>query len=313
MAGSTTTTEHPDRAARLAISREKYVAPFDVDPTMRFYSPQENVDGLAHPRVAEWLRFITEEYEPDLPSGEPVLLLIPCTRTKPYSMSLEHRRINGALADAGFTSTRQAKAPAGFPDPSPLVRGTGPRRIVVHRMVISEPMGVVPYELMYQWRGEQAPASSYDDPGLFEERGTSVSPWHPRHSAEEDPRHPGRWRWGPNEKADYAVMHNAMSAAITSVLDRIGGRYVRRIAWVAPGLTHRSFLSSYSQKRAEHLPASRQAHGERLDLVGVNDHCRHQVDVRPTADELATAVRRRIAHPFLEPAALDLMVHAVTD
>ena len=55
-------------------------------------------------------------------------------------------------------------------DTSPLVRG----QTVVHRVVVSEPMGLVPYEFVYYWKGRYSPATSYDDPGLFESRGTSV-------------------------------------------------------------------------------------------------------------------------------------------
>jgi hypothetical protein len=294
--------EAPERAARLGVSAEKYVAPFVLDPTMRFYSPQENVDGLTHPRVRAWLDFVRHDYTPDLPDGRAVLLLVPCTRTKPYALSIDHRRINEALAAAGFVPTGTVEHPQGFPDPSPLVRGKGRSRIVLHRMIVSEPLGLVPYEHMYHWRGQQSPASSYDDPGLFEHRGTSVSPWHPRHSATPDPRSPGRWRWGPEEKAAYVTMHNAMVDVIAAVLDRIGATYRRRVAWVAPGLTHRSFLMSAAEKRADGIPVERRP-GGRLD--GVNDRTRHVVEVGPTRDELATVAKQRLALPYIEPGVLD--------
>jgi hypothetical protein len=299
------------REARYAGSQHKYVPPFVVDTSMCFYSPQENVEALSHPRVRQWLDFVRNEYVPSLPDGDAVLLILPCTRTKPYPMSLEHRRVNGALLDAGFMPTGDVSAPEGFPDSSPMVRTIGRKRTVLHRMVVSEPLALVPYEYVYEWRGEVSPAASYDDPGLFEERGTSVSPWHPRHSATPDPKHVGRWRWGPNEKADYVAMHNAMSATITTALERFGGMYARRISWVAPGLTHRSFVSSFAQKRADGIPAARQVQGRRLDLVGVNDHARHAIDVRPTASELASGAHRRVAHPTLEPDLLDVLLRAI--
>ena len=37
-------------------------------------------------------------------------------------------------------------------------------------------------------------------------------------------------------------MHNAMAEALAHVVDRIGNRYTDIISWVAPGLTHRSFV-----------------------------------------------------------------------
>jgi hypothetical protein len=312
MSSTTLAEAMSTREARFPSSQEKYVPPFEVDPSMCFYSPQENIDALTHPRVAQWLDFVTNDYVPVLPDCETVLLILPCTRIKPYPMSLEHRRVNAALNEAGFVSTGELSPPKGFPDPSMLLRSKGrSRRIAVHRMVVSEPLALVPYEFIYEWRGEVSPASSYDDPGLFEERGTSVSPWHPRHSATPDPKHVGRWRWGPNEKADYVTMHNAMSAAITTALERFGHLYTHRISWVAPGLTHRSFVSSFAQKRADGIPAARQVQGRRLDLVGVNDHSRFPIDVRPTAAELAAGAHRRVAHPILEPDLLDVLLKAI--
>jgi hypothetical protein len=303
----TPTIEPAERTKRLIESQDKYLAPFELDVTLRAYSPQENVDLLAHPRVAQWIDWMSSTYEPNLPDGKHVWLFVPCTKTKPYVCSLEHRRINGALEAAGFRSTKTVNAPPGFPDLSPLVKG----KTVIHRSVLSEPLGVVPYEHLYEWDGGQSPASSYDDAGLFEHRGTSVSPWHPRHSATPDPKHPGKWRWGPNEVHDYVVMHNAMSAAIAAVVDRIGNAYSKRIAWVAPGLTHRSFVLANHQRSAEGVKSSRRVNGSMMPLVGVNDLTDHHIDVRPSRAELAPHTRQGVALPFLEPAMLDVLVQAV--
>lgn len=272
------------RAARLHASAAKFVAPFALDPTMRFYSPQENVDALDHPRVKAWIRFVTTRYEPELPDGHRILLLLPCTRTKPYPMSAEHRAINGALEAAGFRPTGTVPGPDGMPDVSPLVR----RNVVVHRMVLSEPLGIVPYEHVYRFRGKPSPASSYDDPGLFENRGTSVSPWRADCTAVPG-RKDGTWLWGDNERKAYVEMHNAMSDVIATVLDRIGGLYRRRIGWVAPGLTHRSFLLAAGARSAEGVAAERRVGAGALPLVGVNDRTTHPVEVLPTPDMLVSA------------------------
>ncbi len=63
---------------------------------------------------------------------------------------------------------------------SPLINDRG---TVLHRMVISEPMAIVPYEHIAEFRGKASPAVAYDDPGLFENRGNAVSPWRPDSTA----------------------------------------------------------------------------------------------------------------------------------
>ena len=42
-----------DRALRIRESREKICSPFELDETLCLYSPQDNVDALAHPRVVD--------------------------------------------------------------------------------------------------------------------------------------------------------------------------------------------------------------------------------------------------------------------
>jgi hypothetical protein len=106
-------------------------------------------------------------------------------------------------------------------------------------------------------------------------------------------------------------MHNAMSAAIAVVVDRIGGAYNKRIAWVAPGLTHRSFVLANHQRSAEGVKSARRVNGTLMPLVGVNDLTTHHIDVRPSRAELAPHTRQGVALPFLEPAMLDVLVQSV--
>jgi hypothetical protein len=47
-----------NRAQRVLESKLKIESPFVLDETLCLYSPQDNVDALAHPRIADWLRFI---------------------------------------------------------------------------------------------------------------------------------------------------------------------------------------------------------------------------------------------------------------
>lgn len=286
-----------DRAARVIESRRKYTPPFVLDESLCLYSPQDNVDALAHPRVADWIDFTSHRYRPRLPKGQRILLLLPCTATKPYIHSTEHRRINQALLEAGF-----APAGRGNADPllnqAPLVHLSG---LVLHRAVISEPLGLVPYEHMLEYEGRESPAVAYDDPGLFENRGNAVSPWRADHSATRVGPH--EWKWGPNEKRAYVAMHNAMAAAVAAALQRFGHLYDRRIAWVAPGLTHRSFVVGQRERAAHGVPAHRLVAGERLALTGVNDLLPPELAIEclPTRADCDAALLRLAARMGLTP------------
>lgn len=266
-----------DRAQRLRESAAKYRAPFALDPSLALYCPQDNVDSLAHPAIKAWFDFVLTAYAPQLPSGpRRVLLLLPCTATKPYILSTEHRRINAALLAAGFRPTaggdplllplRAADEPEELVSLAPLVHPSG---TVVHRAVISEPLGLVPYEHMLSYPGGVSPAVMYDDPGLFEERGNAVSPWRADCSATR--LSATRWRWGANEKRAYVAMHNAMADVVAAALGRFVDVYTHRISWVAPGLTHRSFVVGRNERAAHGVAATKLADAERLPLVGAND------------------------------------------
>src|SRR5579859_3819060 len=97
-----------DRSKRMLESKLKIQSPFRLDETLCLYSPQDNVDSLRHPRIAEWLAFIQSGYEPELPEADRrVLLFMPCTKTKPYPFSSEHLAINQRLLDEGFRPSRR--------------------------------------------------------------------------------------------------------------------------------------------------------------------------------------------------------------
>src|ERR1700683_3607839 len=101
-----------DRAQRVLESKQKIESPFVLDETLCLYSPQDNVDSLAHPRIADWLRFIREDYEPNLPQARRrVLLLMPRTKTKPSPFSSEHQHINQRLIETGFRPTADLSLP----------------------------------------------------------------------------------------------------------------------------------------------------------------------------------------------------------
>src|SRR5579862_4122530 len=138
-----------NRKRRILESRKKICPPAKLDDELCFYSPQENVEALKHPRVRRWIQFVSREYIPKAGKKfHTILLLLPCTKTKPYLLSPEHLRINAALIGAGFRPVKgetlaekfSADLPAGF---SPEVLSVGPLRrgnVVIHRAVMSEPL-----------------------------------------------------------------------------------------------------------------------------------------------------------------------------
>ena len=289
-----------DRAQRLRESAAKYRPPFVLDPTLALYCPQDNVDALRHPAIAAWFDFILKDYRPSLPAAaRRILLLLPCTATKPYILSTEHRRINAALLAAGFMPTgpadplllplRADDEPEALFSLAPLVHPSG---TVVHRAVISEPLGLVPYEHMLTYPGGVSPAVMYDDPGLFEERGNAVAPWRADHSATRVSA--SKWKWGPSEKRAYVEMHNAMSDVVAKALLRFSDAYTQRISWVAPGLTHRSFVIAREERAAHGIAATKQAGPEKLVLVGANDLLppSARITALPTRPQCAAALQR---------------------
>ena len=280
-----------NKEARLADSASKIKAPFTLDPTMRFYSPQENLDAFDHPRIAPYLDWIANEWEP--PKGSPRLaVIIPCTKSKPYPTSREHRSINGALLDAGWEPDGTGGPPQELyeclddgDDPRLLDLSTMTRNgVSLDRIVVSEPLGLVPYSSVYSWQDGPSPASGYDCPGLFESRGTSVSPWRTDHTATQNAS--GKWSWGPVERESYVAAHNILVDVIHSTLTRVRDRYVGIAAWTSPGLTHRSFMMGEDQRRVEGLPLSRRGTVGPCALRGVLDLTPGLVDILPTTDQL---------------------------
>ncbi|MGI3166570.1 DUF5591 domain-containing protein [Pseudooceanicola sp. 200-1SW] len=291
-----------DKAARFLQSQEKIQAPYELDPELCLYCPQDNMDSLSHPRIADWIEFVTERYMPPLPEGgRKVLLMMPCTATKPYPFSTEHRAINRRLYDEGFRPVarqplaQELCARLGPDDPQELLdvsilsdgKGT-----YIHRAVISEPMALVPYETITGYEGKPSPCHAYDDPGLFEKRGNAVSPWREDSTAVQVG--PSKWAWGDNEKRAYVEMHNEMARLLAKAMERIGGLYDARISWVAPGLTHRSFVLERAARKAHGVPAFKKVAGENLAFTGANDLLPEHLKITclPLAADCTDAIER---------------------
>jgi hypothetical protein len=288
------------REDRVNAAYSKITAPFTLDETLTFFCPQENVEALEHPVVRELHRFMLTEYQPPVAGKKAVMLLLPCTKVKPYSLSDEHQAINHYLLSLGFEPSGSGDAPsellAGLPhgaDPRVLNNGVwGRGDLFLHRFVMSEPMALVPYELIYFFGGRPSPAARYDDPGLFEHRGTAVCPWRPDCTAKEAAR---GYRWGDNEKAAFVEMHNRLVELIIAMLERFGNAYVARLAYVSPKLTHRSFLTSVEEKRRAGLALSRRTSQGLLRLVGVNDSHPDWVRCIPDEGEIEAILGRLAA------------------
>jgi len=265
-----------DRNERVKIARSKAVPPYTLDDTLTFFCPQENVEGLQHPAVRAIHEYVTREYEPPLRGKKAVLLMLPCTRVKPYILSPEHQAINGYLLAQGFEPVEEADYP---PEIEAALPAGSDRRLLnnrvwargdlyLHRCVVSEPMALVPYDLLYWFKGQLSPVARYDDPGLFEHRGNAVCPWRSDYTGRQGPK---GYRWGDHEKAAYVQMHNRMVELVVEALDRFGDAYVACLAYVSPKLTHRSFVTSVEEKRRAGLPVSKRTSQGVLPLVGIND------------------------------------------
>ena len=78
------------------------------------------------------------------------------------------------------------------------------------------------------------------------------------------------------------------------VLRRLRSNYVRIVAYLSPKLTHRSFVTSRTEKAEVGLPQFKNADTGRVLLVGVNDRIPGLIEVCPDGGELQ-AVKQKLA------------------
>lgn len=91
-----------------------------------------STQSLQRPEVLRFRRKVASEYQP--PEHKRVLVLLPCSARKPYSLSRTHRLFNSAIR-------------------------TGDHDTLVHEVIITSPLGIVPRELETFY-----PANAYDIP-----------------------------------------------------------------------------------------------------------------------------------------------------
>jgi len=89
-------------------------------------------ESLSRPEVVRWRKRIVERYRK--PASARVLLLIPCSAKKPYSVSQSHMRFRKAIWESGKAD-------------------------IVHEVIVTSPLGLVPRELELFY-----PAQDYDIP-----------------------------------------------------------------------------------------------------------------------------------------------------
>jgi len=293
------------RAELVARGHAKIAAPFTLDEDMTFLCPQENLEAMDLPVVRRFHRWISER-RPETGPEPAVLLLLPCEMRKPYTLSDEHLAVNGALIAAGYLPSGRgdwpddlaAHAPAELLSNAPLV-GNGLR---IDRAVISEPFGIVPYEAVYRWRGRPSPCSRYDDPGLFEHRGIHCW-WRRDCTTVPGPRGA---RWGDSERAAYVEVHNRLARLMGETLEAWAPAYRRILAYVAPRMTHRSFLDDVAGRRRARIPGARLAGGRRMPLRGVADDWPGLVTLVPASGTWPGRTGR-----LTDPDCLRMLVAAV--
>lgn len=115
----------------------------NICETLRFNNPYEVYIGLQYnAEVKQWLDFVSSSY---ISPGAKVLLLYPCSTTKPYNKARSYKVLYATLEKLGQLKSQ------------------------VHVVTISEPFGVVPSEYVgkkteaHDWENRW-----YDCPGLFE-------------------------------------------------------------------------------------------------------------------------------------------------
>lgn len=89
-------------------------------------------ESLTRPDIVRWRNRLRERYR--RPEGASILLLIPCSAKKPYSLSHSHMRFREAIWNSG-------------------------RALMVHEVIVTSPLGLVPRELELFY-----PAKDYDIP-----------------------------------------------------------------------------------------------------------------------------------------------------
>jgi archaeosine synthase len=89
-------------------------------------------ESLTRPDIVRWRKRLEQRYK--RPQTAKILLLIPCSARKPYSMSQSHARFRDALISSG-------------------------RYELVHEVIVTSPLGLVPRELELFY-----PAKDYDIP-----------------------------------------------------------------------------------------------------------------------------------------------------
>ena len=156
-----------------------------LNPKLTAYSPQEGLELIQHEDVQAYWRKALNTDPPDEAENS-IILFLPCSRNKPYIISNQHKELRRSFSKHGYELSRNGVYINSRDGES------------FYPVVVSEPMGVVPYQFVIN---DVYPVSHYDCPGFFDypvNRGWQVTPYREDNTAH-DPKRSG-FKLGPNEK-----------------------------------------------------------------------------------------------------------------
>jgi len=99
------------REKLVEIAKTKPVFPYTLDEELTFFCPQENAEALHNPKILELHDEVKNSFVPDVVKGRTTLIILPCTKIKPYSLSNEHLTVNSFLWSKGFRPTGKGDCP----------------------------------------------------------------------------------------------------------------------------------------------------------------------------------------------------------
>lgn len=172
------------RCRRLLVEKSREQCGPQLKDELTAYSPQEGLELLDHADVQKfWKRVLKLEVPKEAVGG--CLILLPCSRRKPYHKSVQHTELRQSFQQDGFVFTERG-----------VFRKEGEGRFFP--VVISEPMGAAPYDVVLR---KEYPICHYDCPAFFDYssgRGWQVTPYRSDNTAR-DPKGNG-FLLGENEK-----------------------------------------------------------------------------------------------------------------
>ncbi len=240
-----------EREHLVTLAHAKPVPPYTLDEQLTFFCPQENLEALGPAGRAVLPGTGCSPSTSPSTAPSPAVLLLPCQAVKPYTLSPEHRAVNAALAGAGYLPEGARRLAGGARRAArcgPALQRAAARKRLPHR-----PGRALRAVRRRALRGDLplarralAPAPATTIRGCSSTAGWAA-PGAPTRRA------PGAAAHGTgatNERVAFAATHNRLSDLMARELTRLAPHYAAIVAYIAPGLTHRSFLSGARERKA---------------------------------------------------------------